>query len=265
MQKILSTMVLLAAFTSLAPGQRAQMMRANIRGGGGDSGKCTIEVEVDGAADVEIRGDTAWLRTLQGQPASWRRFECNMAMPLNPVNFRFRGIDGRGRQTLVQNPNNGGPAVVRIEDPQNGREGYTFDVEWNGGGNYSNSGPYNRPYPNNQQYPNNQPYPNRNDPYYDDSRRNDPNYRGGYNSHGRGVYNNDPAQLMSICQQEVRVRADRQYGSRDIRFTSSNVDDRGARDRVVGSFDGSRGQRFDYTCTVDTATGQIRNLDIRRR
>lgn len=258
-------MVLLAAFTSLAPGQRAQMMRANIRGGGGDSGKCTIEVDVDGAADVEIRGDTAWLRTLQGQPATWRRFECNMPMPQNPANFRFQGVDGRGRQTLVQNPNNGGPAVVRIEDPQGGREGYTFDVEWNGGGgNYSNSGPYNRNYPNDRPYPNNQPYPNRNDPYYD-NRRNDPNYRGGYDSRGRGVYNNDPAQLMSICQQEVRARADRQYGSRDIRFTSSNVDDRGARDRVVGSFDGARGQRFDYTCTVDTATGQIRNVDIRRR
>lgn len=253
MKKIVSTMVLLAAFSSLASAQRAQMMRANIRGGGGDSGKCTIEVDVDGAADVEIRGDTAYLRTLQGQTATWRRFECNMAMPQNPANFRFRGIDGRGRQTLIQNPNNGGPAVVRLEDPQGGREGYTFDVEWNGGGNYSNSGPYNRPYPNNQPY--NQPYPN----------RNDPNYRGGYNSHGRGVYNNDPAQLMSICQQEVRARADRQYGSRDIRFTSSNVDDRGSRDRVVGSFDGSRGQRFDYTCTVDTSTGQIRNVDIRRR
>lgn len=103
--------------------------RADIRGGG-DRGKCTIEVVVDGAAEVEIRGDTAVLRNLQGRPPEWRRFVCNSPMPPNPVEFRFAGIDGRGRQQLVRDPRGGGPAVVRIEDPQNGSEGYTFDVMW---------------------------------------------------------------------------------------------------------------------------------------
>jgi hypothetical protein len=55
-------------------------------------------------------------------------------MPPNPIDFRFQGIDGRGRQQLVRDPRNGGPAVVRIDDPKNGREGYTFDIEWRGGG-----------------------------------------------------------------------------------------------------------------------------------
>jgi hypothetical protein len=118
---------------------RAQSMRAEIRGGG-DHGKCTIEVVVDGAADVVIRGDSAELRTLSGQEATWRRFVCNQELPLNPVDFRFTGIDGRGRQTLLKEPGRGGPAIVRIEDRKGGREGYTFDIEWRGdaGGNWQN-------------------------------------------------------------------------------------------------------------------------------
>jgi hypothetical protein len=44
-------------------------------------------------------------------------------------------VDGRGRQTLLRDPSsNRGTAVVRIEDPQGGREGYTFDIEWRGAG-----------------------------------------------------------------------------------------------------------------------------------
>jgi hypothetical protein len=55
-------------------------------------------------------------------------------MPANPAGFRFAGVDGRGRQTLVRAPQGGGPAVVRIEDPQGGAEGYTFDLMWQTGG-----------------------------------------------------------------------------------------------------------------------------------
>jgi len=53
-----------------------EQRRAVMRGGGGNQGKCTIEVVVDGVAEVEIRGDSAFLRTTAGQPAQWRRFEC---------------------------------------------------------------------------------------------------------------------------------------------------------------------------------------------
>src|SRR5580700_4525324 len=96
--------------------------RATMRGGGGDRGKCTIEVVVDVSAEVEIRGDRAVLRTIGGQPAQWRRFECDSIMPPNPADFRFQGIDGRGRQTLVRDPREGGPAVIRIDDPKSGQE-----------------------------------------------------------------------------------------------------------------------------------------------
>jgi len=109
--------------------------RADITGGGDrDHGKCTIEVVVDGVAEVEIRGDHALLRNLGGQQPQWRRFVCNSPMPPNPAGFRFAGVDGRGRQTLVHPPERGGPAVVRIEDPPSGSEGYTFDIFWQMGG-----------------------------------------------------------------------------------------------------------------------------------
>ena len=119
-------------------------------GGDPNRGKCTVEVVVDGAADVEIRGDNAVLRNLSGQPPQWRRFECNGPLPPNPVNFRFAGVDGRGRQTLIRDPRNGGVAVVRIEDRDNGREGYTFDIFWENGGAFpppSRGGQYPPPPP----------------------------------------------------------------------------------------------------------------------
>lgn len=124
------------------------VMRASISGRGGDSGKCTIEVEVDDAADIEIRQDTGRIRTLSGQRANWRRFQCNQPLPVNMAEFRFRGIDGRGRVELVRDPrSNRGAAVVRIYDPKGGREGYTFDLEWRGafaGGNNSSGGGWRR-------------------------------------------------------------------------------------------------------------------------
>jgi hypothetical protein len=121
-----------------AYGQGSVSIRANIRGGGGD-GKCTFEVVVDGAAEVQIRGDQGSLRTLAGAPARWVRLDCNQALPANPGDFRFQGIDGRGSQRLVRDPrNNRGTAVVRIEDPKDGSEGYTGDILWRGanGGNW---------------------------------------------------------------------------------------------------------------------------------
>ena len=112
-------------------------MRADIRGQSfGDRGKCTIEVNVDDVAEVDIAGDRYRIRTLSGQPSVARRFVCSSVMPRRMRDFRFRGIDGRGRVYLLRDPRqNGGVAVVRIEDPKAGREGYTFDLEWAGGSN----------------------------------------------------------------------------------------------------------------------------------
>jgi hypothetical protein len=140
MRSTIYVLALAALWIPAAEGQGGASIRANIRGGGGD-GKCTFEVVVDGAAEVQIRGDQGSLRTLSGAPARWVRLDCNQALPSNPSDFRFQGIDGRGRQDLVRDPrNNRGTAVVRIEDPKGGSEGYTGDIMWRGG-NGGNWGP----------------------------------------------------------------------------------------------------------------------------
>jgi len=74
--------------------------------------------------------------------------DCNQSFPNNPGDFRFQGVDGRGKQTLVRDPRStGGVAVIRLEDPKGGSEGYTGDImwkggdsNWGGGGNWSSGG-----------------------------------------------------------------------------------------------------------------------------
>ena len=126
-QRILFGMVAAAA---LAGAQTFPRRAAIVGGGSRDGGQCTVEVVVDGAAEVEIRGEVGVLRNLSGQQPQWRRFECTSPMPANPGDLRFSGVDGRGRQEMVRDPRNGGAAVVRIEDPDNGSEGYTFNLSW---------------------------------------------------------------------------------------------------------------------------------------
>jgi hypothetical protein len=120
-----------AAFVAIMSTVNAQPRRLTRVGGGApDRGKCTVEVVVDGSAEVEIHGDTANLRNLGGASPQWRRFECTGPLPANPGDFRFMGVDGRDRQQLLREPGNGGSAVVRIDDPDSGSAGYTFDVTW---------------------------------------------------------------------------------------------------------------------------------------
>lgn len=209
-----------------------EQRRAVMRGGGGNQGKCTIEVVVDGAAEVEIRGDSAFLRTSAGQPAQWRRFECSAPMPANPPGFRFSGVDGRGRQELIRDPRNGGPAVVRIEDPQGGSEGYTFDVTWDNRGGYSNPPDRDR----------------RDDRDRPVSRR----------------FTTDEA--VRVCQDAVRRQAMDRFRTQDIVFRRIALDDNpGRNDWVVGSLEARRGGRSDlarFSCSVNFDNGQVRSAQI---
>ena len=130
----LSGVLVTLAAIAVTAGAQSLPRNASIRPGGDPGrGKCTIEVVVDGAVEVEVRGDGAILRNLYGQPPQWRRFECTGPLPRNPGDFRFAGVDGRGKQELVRDPRSGGVAIVRIEDKQGGSEGYTFDLFWSAG------------------------------------------------------------------------------------------------------------------------------------
>ena len=146
MKQLIAT-ITLASVSSL--GAQVMERSASLRGGGNpNNGKCTIEVVVDGTVEVEIRGDRAQMRNLTGRPPEWRRFECNGVMPPNPGDFRFQGIDGRGRQSLIRDPRRSqGSAVILIEDRDNGAEGYTFDIMWSAGGGYDSRDYGNGTYP----------------------------------------------------------------------------------------------------------------------
>ena len=218
---------------AVLPGQNVQTRRATMTGSRGSSGKCTIEVRVDGAAEVSISGDSGRLRTLSGAPASWVRMECSDPLPPNPGDFRFRGIDGRGRQELVADPRgNRGLAVVRIEDTQGGAEGYTFDIEWNGsqGGSYPG---YGNP---------------------------------GYGNQGYGNQGYAPQRALDACRSEVQARASRDYGMRNIEITNMGADNsQGRRDWVTGTFDDRRGggrNAFRFNCSVDFDSGRVRSVEI---
>jgi hypothetical protein len=223
-----------AAFAAIATasGQTIPRRASITGGGGGDWGKCTIEVVVDGAADVEIRGDTGILRNLSGQPPQWRRFECTGPVPVNAPNFRFTGVDGRGSQELVRSPQNGGVAVVRIQDPDSGSEGYTFDLTWGGGrGNPSPQGP------------------------------------GGDFGRGERRTRFTTEEAVRVCQDAVREQAWERFHSRNISFRRTVLDDNpGRQDWVTGLLDIRRGydrdETYRFSCSVNFENGSVRSAQI---
>ena len=253
---------LIGALALTAGLANAQTRRAAVIGGGSASnGKCTVEVTVDGSAQVEVRGDTATLKDLAGQAPQWRRFECTGPMPANPANFRFAGVDGRGRQTLARDPrNNGGTAVVQIEDTQGGSEGYTFDLFWGNeppisGGFQGGRGPG--------------PGDNRQG---DRGDRNDQGFRppdGRPPERGefRGGRRMPDDQAFDICRRSIRDQAITRFRTQNVDIRNIAVDNNpGRRDWITG--DVAIPRRFHrediyhFTCSVNFDTGEVRSSHI---
>jgi hypothetical protein len=232
MKKHLLIAVVLVASAVALPAQSFQRRASMTNRASGDREKCTIEVVVDGAAEVEIRGDNAVLTNLSGQPPQWRRFECSAPMPPDPPNFRFQGVDGRGRQQLVRDPRGGGPAVIRIDDPDPGSEGYTFDITWSSGAFSQRGGP---------------PEPR------------------GFAERSRFT----TEQAIDVCQDAVRQQATERFHTSDIRFRRINLDENpGRSDWVVGVIDVrfgyNREEPYRFSCSVDFNTGRVRSAEIER-
>lgn len=242
----------LSAITLLAQAQAPdQIRRATLSGSSGTSGKCTIEVRVDGSAEVDIYGDSGRLRTTGGQSATWTRFQCSSGLPASMSEFRFRGIDGRGSVKLAQDPRgNNSTAVIRIDDTKDGTEGYTFDIEWSGGsgevpsGGFSSTG----------SWPNSSASRNRNRSSSD----------GSWN---RG---NSTQSAIDLCRDEVRMRGERDYGFVNVNITSADADtSQGRRNWIRGDFrEGSgtsrRSAGYRFNCEVDYNSRQVRTVEILR-
>jgi len=256
--KNLYLLVLIAFVATVPATAQPGTRRANITGNA-VNGKCTIEVSVDGAAEVEIRGNQGWMRNLSGRIPVWRRFDCNGRLPANPHDFRFRGIDGRGTVQLIRDPRtNRGRIVFRIDDPQGGPEGYTVDLEWRGSnGQFDNRdergwrGPSSR---------------------YDDRRDSDGpgNYsdRRYYDESGR--WNADAAaRAIQVCQAEVDERIKRE-GFGKVTFSNVAPDNKPGRNDLVHGFATARsgwwnGANFQFSCSVNLANGKVRSVDLQRR
>lgn len=112
-------------------------VRARLSGPVAESGRCTVEAEVDRSAEITIHGNEGVLRTLNGYPPIVRRMECTSPMPTHAADVRVRTIDGHGPVQLVATPEtNGGSAVIQMGDSSSGRDVYVFDVLWSGVVNY---------------------------------------------------------------------------------------------------------------------------------
>jgi hypothetical protein len=208
---------------------------------------------VDGSAEIQIRGDTADLRDLSGRQPQWQRFDCTGPVPAN-ANLRLTA-NGRGRTELVGTPRNGGPAVVRIQDPEGGAQVYQFELSWNGGGQGDNRGYQgdNRAY---QGGP----------PPATDRRDTDRDRRDGDRRDGqpRGQFTSD--QAVQVCRDAIRQQARERFGTPDVNFRRINIDDEpGRNDWVVGMLEVRRGGREDhmrFSCSVNFDTGRVRSAQI---
>jgi hypothetical protein len=205
--------------------------RATITGSGGPA-RCLIEVNVDGTAQIEVRGDSANLTTLSGQSAYWRRFECNTPVPQGPVDFRLGRISGRGNVRLLEAPrSNRGVALIHLSDPQSGRGMYGLELIWQAPGGWRPPSP-------------SPPWP------------------------GRGGSSAFPLdRTIRACQDSVTSRLS-QDGFAYVTFESTIPHNNpGRSDWITGSATARRGpavQRFSFSCSADFVTGAIRSVDVRR-
>jgi hypothetical protein len=219
---------LLLAWESLAP---ADIRQAVITGAGGN-GMCTVEVTVDGSAEVDISADRGSLTTLSGRRAAWRRFECNTALPRDPADLRFVLVAGRGQAVLAREPrNNRGTATIRISDPKGGPASYVFNLLWR-----------------ESRWPPPDPAP----------------------LPGRGSWQNGSGLQTAIrtCHDAVTGRLSRD-GYRWVNIESSVPHLRPAGyDWIEGSVSGRRGSeaaRFAFSCTANFRSGSVIAVDVRRR
>jgi hypothetical protein len=184
-------------------------------------GRCEMRVWVDHHAELRIRGDGIFVRTLEGARSYDEGSACSQPLPYNSIrDFQVRQMAGRNGVNLVQEPNrmNNYTALFSINDDQGGGDHYAFEVTWRAEDD--------RPYA---------PAP-----FFDDVRACQDSVRQRFLSrNGRGAYI------------DFDGSADRQNQGRDREF----IRGRGAAKNRNESRD------LTYSCVIDTRNGQVRSRD----
>ena len=96
-------------------------------------GCCEIRVWVDNHAEVRMRGDVIFVRTLEGSKGRDEGSECSQPLPYNSVlGFQIRQTAGRNRIALMQEPSrkNNYTAMISIDDRQGGGDSYSVEFTW---------------------------------------------------------------------------------------------------------------------------------------
>ncbi len=262
MKRCMTWVVLSTAALALQAQVPDQMRQATISGSQGTWGKCTIEVRVETAAEVDVYGNSGRLQTVAGPPATRTRTECTAGLPSRMSDFRFKGVDGRSNVQLAQDPrNNDGMAVTRIDDPRAGSEGYTFDTEWSGA-------PAGTP---TSGFPTGGYYPSTSGTYPATTSSRDTGNTGVLSPNRRLGRTMSAETAIDLCRAEVHARAERDYNLRNVDIVAVAVDvSAGRRDWATGSFyDRSTGYfraggGYRFHCAMDYNSGQVRTVEILR-
>jgi len=107
-------------------------------------GQCDIRLQVDGEAEVSVRRDTVFIRTISGRDAYDDGSECNAPLPdrdVGQIGFEVR--DSRNEIRMLAEPSrrNDFAAIVRIRDSSGGQGRYHFRLSWQQtGSDYRNDG-----------------------------------------------------------------------------------------------------------------------------
>lgn len=227
---LVSGAVLLAA--SAAFGQSEVQMRARQQPGWdvrAREGRCQIRVWVDNRVEVRMRGDTIFVRTLEGSKGRDEGSSCSQPVPYNSVRgFEIHQTAGRNKAALAQEPSrmNNYTAMIAIDDPQGGGDEYAFEVTWQTDADVATAPA----------------------PFFDDVRACQDTVRARFQTqNGRGSYIDFNGFADRMGQDQDQGRSQGQGRNRG----QESIQGRGS----ARSFNESRD--LTYSCTVDTRQNQV--------
>lgn len=184
-------------------------------------GRCEVRVWVDHHAELRLRGDGVFVRTLEGAKSYDEGSACSQPLPYNSISgLQIRQIAGRNPVNLVQQPDrmNNYSALFAINDDQGGGDHYVFEVTWHSEGDR----------------------PNAPAAFFDDVRACQDGVRQRFLSrNGRGAY---------VDFDGFADRQNQAQGTELLRGRGAARNPNESRDLT-------------YTCVVDTRSGQVRSAD----